>query len=399
MKYLRPKNSQKGIAIISVVFIITMIVWMASELTVETSVEYSIHARSVQKLQAYYAAKSGVEMSLLRLKLYKQAKAQLGDQLGPASGLLNMIWTFPLVWPPVLGEEVSSVDRESIQDTIKESQMQGSFMATISDEGSKIDVNDLASPSETIRELTKKQLVEALNLKILDDRDFAEINRQYTAEQLISLIQDWVDGDTQSGAGGDEASYYADRGWETPLPPNRAFRSLEELRMVAGMTPSLYKFLSDKVTVYGQKAINPNTAPAEVLMALDESMTQEVVQEITSRRDDIQAGGPFQNAADFWSFANSQGARVTTEKQTETPLVFDSVLAFRIRSSGEYRGNMHNIEVVVWDIDQVTSSLAGVLTEEITGKKAGDSADSTKASGNQQLQDKGPPRIVYWKEK
>lgn len=402
------KKNQSGVAIIAAVFIITLIVWIASELTYETTIEYSIHARSIQKLQAYHTARSGIELSLLRIQIYKWAQKQFARQLNSQSGLLNLIWSFPLVWPPVIGEEVSVVDKDSMGEIIEASTIKGSFMATIFDEGSKLDINDLGSPSQKIRELATRRLKQMLQEKMITDKDFADLNRDTHIENLIAHIKDWVDPDQQSDLGGDERSFYPDA--NRLLPPNRAFRSIEELQLVATMTPSIFDFLKERVTVYGQKAINPNTASAEILKSLHETMTDEVVKEIISRRDNMQAGGPFQNADDFWGFATGRGARVPAEKQAEIPLIFDKVMSFRIRSSAEYRGNTHTIEVVVWDFPQVAENLAKQVSQEILGVTGGqgqnpgqgvrqNSNTPTSDQGNGQSQDNRPPPIVYWSEK
>jgi len=403
------KPKQKGVAIISAVFIITLIVWIASELTYETTVEYSIHARSVQKLQAYYTARSGIELSLLRLMIYKNAKAQFGSQLGAQSALLNMIWSFPLVWPPVVGEDVSVVDKDTLNEAVEASTLKGSFMANIFDEGSKLDINDLGSPSEKIRELTHLRLSQLLQEQIIFDRDFADNNRNTPIENLLVHIRDWVDPDQQSTIGGDERSFYpnANQLW----PPNRSFRSLDELQYVATMTPSIFDFLKNKVTVYGQKAINPNTASTEILSSLDITMTSEIVSKLISRRDNIQLGGPYQNAEDFWGFANSLGARVTAEKQADIPMIFDNVMSFRVRSSAEYKGNHHTIEIVVWDFPQIVESLALQVSQEIIGVTGGQGQNSgqgvrqptpgaqTSGQPGGQRQDNRPPPIVYWIER
>ncbi len=387
--------NQKGIALLTSVFLITLIVWIATEVSYETTVEYGIHARSVQKVQAYYSARSGLELSLLRIKIYKQALKQFSSQLGDQAHLLNMIWSYPFMWPPVLGEQVGAVEKESINDAVKESSLQGSYFTVISDEGSKLDLNDLASPSKKIQEITKLKLTQILEQKFIADPDFAGRNRKYKAPELVDLIQDWVDGDTNSSLGSSEKSFYPN---QENTPPNRALRSMGELSLVEGITSEIYEFLLPQTTVYGQKAINPNTAPVSVIKSLHESITDEVAQEIVKRRDNIQEGGPFKNVEDFWSYVNSVGGRVPTENQAQTPLIFDKILTFKITSTGEYRGNTHTIEAVAWDIDEVSNTMAQSVAKELLDKEL-KKQDPTKGQGSKQTQDKGPPRIIYWHEK
>ena len=76
-------------------FAMTLMTFIAVEVTYDTSVDYVVAAQQVSRIKAYYAAKSGIEMSLLRIMLYKQAMATLGDTLGANKSMLDPIWNFP----------------------------------------------------------------------------------------------------------------------------------------------------------------------------------------------------------------------------------------------------------------------------------------------------------------
>lgn len=425
MKFTRDllsSRNQKGIAIILAVFCTVLIVYLVNEVTYETNVEYLIHAQSVNRLKAYYAARSGVELSLLRIKIYKKVQKQFGKNLGSQAGLLNMIWSFPLSWPPVLPEEVSGVEKEVVQDKVQDSLLDATFTTTILDEGSKIDLNDLASPSKTIREATKNQLLRVFNNKIENDRDWARDHADLQPSVLVNNIIDWVDEDTQSLNSGGERDFYPKlpSTITTPFPPNRGFRTLEELRLVAGMTNDYFELLAPQVTVYGAKAINPNSASRDVIKSLDPSITDEVVTAFLKRREDPSQGGHFKKADEFWDYLNSQGARVPQETQQNVPLTFEAVLNFRIRSVGEYKGSIREIEAVVMDIEASAAVVAEKIKKEnqanaggaggagatqpqidpLTGRPVQQQQQQAGAgSNNNQTPSKGPPRVVYWFEK
>lgn len=416
MKFTRDllsSRNQKGIAILMAVFCTVLILYIVNEVTYETNVEYLIHAQSVNRLKAYYAARSGVELSLLRIKVYKKAQKQFGSQLGAQAGILNLIWSFPLGWPPVLPTEASGVEKENVADKVKEAQMDASFNATIFDEGSKIDINDLASPSKEIAEITKKQLLKIFEQKIEAEPEWQRAHPDFRAEELINNIIDWVDADKQSLNNGDERQFYKNIPDDvSTYPPNRAFRTLPELRMVAGMKEEYYDLLEPRVTVFGAKAINPNSASKDVLKSLDSSITDEIVTEVIKRRDDMQAGGFFSNANEFWEFINSKGGRVSAEVQKDTPLIFDAVTNFSIRSVGEYNGAIREINAVVFDISSAAavvgkkvkaaaaaSNPGGAPTPTPTPQPGVGAGPSTGTANSNQTPSKGPPRIVYWYEK
>ncbi|RYZ80154.1 MAG: hypothetical protein EOP06_25860 [Proteobacteria bacterium] len=100
-----------------------------------------------------------------------------------------------------------------------------------------------------------------------------------------------------------------------------------------------------------------------------------------------------------------------SEKTEETPLVFDKVMNFRIRSTGEYAGMSREIVVVVMDLQGVANTVKGMVEQE---KKAANGGQAPNAATPQQNPTptsqnpaqsqsaplpKGPPRIVYWGER
>lgn len=423
MKFTRrllSSQNQKGIAVLLAVFCVVLITYLVTEVTYDTTVEYSIHAGAINRLKAYYAARSGLELSLLRIKIYRKVQKQFGKQLGPQSRMLNLVWSFPLSWPPIMPESTTEVNKDSVKDAVKESKMDATYNATIFDEGSKIDLNDLMSPSKTIRDITKKQLLKIFEAKRINDPDWLKAHSNFRAEELVNNIIDWEDPDKQALNGGDERALYknlpADLNVEF-YPPNRAFRTLDELRLVAGMTDELFDLLAPLVTIYGAKALNPNTASSDVIKYLDPSITDEVVKAVVERRDDPNQGGPFTSAQEFWNFINSKGGRVDNDVMQDTPLIFDAVTNFRIRSIGEYHGAIREIDAIVFDLPTAATVVADKVKKETNSgganpnpnpnsntnpnpnPGAASSGTATPAANNNQTASKGPPRIVYWSEK
>ena len=56
--------------------------------------------------------------SLLRIMLYKQAMAAMGDTLGANKNMLDPIWNFPFMWPPIApsGGKTTEVDKDMLKD-------------------------------------------------------------------------------------------------------------------------------------------------------------------------------------------------------------------------------------------------------------------------------------------
>lgn len=414
----RPKilKNQKGMALLLALFTMMFIFYLVTEILYSTNVEYTINANAVHRLKAYYAARSGYELSLLRIKIYMQIKKQIEKQLNgkipsQQAKLLDMIWSFPFAWPPVMPGDMLTVEKEAIQEKVKASLMTESYRADIFDEGSKIDINDLKSPSKTIQESTQKLLLQIFENKITNDKEWAKIHQNFRPQELINNIIDWIDADTTSLNSGNEGQFYSRLGSDSDkLPPNRGFRTPNELRMVAGMREEYFQLLNEQITTYGMKAINPNHASAEILSSFDSSMKKEVVDEIIKRREDSKQE-PFRDATTFWQFVQQSGGAVSSERQKEIPLTFDSVYNFRIRSIGESANQIRQIEAVVFDFDQISSIMAQQLLDDRTASSNGNQDSKTNSNDNQNNNQnkkttnsnvplpKGPPRVVYFFER
>lgn len=397
------RSSQKGVALLLATFALSMILYIAMEVQYETQIEYSINKNSVSKLKAYYAARSGVELSLLRIKMFQKMKSQLAGQPGVPTQMLDMIWSFPFAWPPMLPGEMNAVDKGQIDEIVKAAKLDAAYQTVISDEGSKIDINDLDSTSKTIRETTKKLILQIFENEITNNTEFTQRNRDFRAEDLVDNIIDWLDADTVTQKGGDEHAAYPDG--KNEVPPNRQFRTVQEVRLVAGMTDEIFKLLEPRITVYGAKAINPNTAPAEVIQGLHSSITNEILAEVLKRRADVMNGGQFRDANDFWSFLDGKGARIPKEIQESTPISTESAMNFRIKSIGSFNNSVSEIEVITYDIPRAASAVSTAVQKEKQDAAGGTGAAGTTSgksgSGTKPKVEvaKGPPRIVHWQER
>lgn len=381
-------------------FALSLILYIAMEVQYETQVEFSVNKAAVNKIKAYYAARSGVELSLLRIKLYQKTKAQLSGMQGMPTAMLDLIWSFPFSWPPMMPPGTNSVDQGQIETIVKEAKLDGSYQTIITDEGTKIDINDLDSSSKTIREATKKLILQLFENEFANDSDWAKAHDNFQAEDIVNNIIDWLDADTQSIKSGDERSLYPDATADQQMPPNRQFRTIEELRMVAGVTEDVYKLLAPRITVYGAKAINPNTAPPEVIQGLHNSITDEVLAEVLKRRADIMGQGQFRDAQDFWSFLDSKGGRVPLEIQESTPISTESAMNFRIKSVGSFANSVAEIEAVTYDIPRVAAAVATEIKKEKDTAGGPPPATPPKSPTTPKVEvPKGPPRIVFWTER
>ncbi len=408
----QPIQNQRGIALIMAVSAVGLLIYIAMEVMYDSNVEYVVNSQSLNGLKAYYAAKAGMDISLLRVKIYQTVKQKLGANASQIP-FLEQIWQFPLVWPLEIPEGVTSMEKDEVNQAAKESFLDATFRTDIEDAGSKIDLNDLVSSSKTIREITHKQILQIFENKKRDDGEFQAKYASYRFPELVNYIADWMSPQRQSLNGGDKVAPYRDYKAEG-FPPNRGFRTVAELRLVPGMLDELYEILEPRVTIYGLKGINPNTASKEVLMTLDPGITAEVAAKIIERIQDP-ALGPFKGGEEgirqFWDFVTGQAGARLEQDPKNIPIVMDAMVSFKITSSGIFAGTVRKITAIVMDLNQSAQRTSDLLkkenpeqkpeTEKSTADKGATAGVPPKSPGSQKQNDplpKGPPRIVYWFE-
>lgn len=411
-------NKQSGMALLIALFALTLMGIVISEVTYDTSVDYVVANHQVNRVKAYYAAKAGVELSLLRIMLYKQAVVAFGDSLGGNRGMLDPIWSFPFMWPPtgMGGDKMTEVDKSNLKDIVKESFMQAQYAVSISPEGGKLDINDLGSSVKVLKQSMIKQVVKIFQSEVEHNEEFSKKYRGFNFEEIANNIADYIDEDKVGLNGGDESAPYRD--FNEPgieMPPNRALRTVDELHMVGGMTDEFYNILAPRMTVYGTKGVNVNFADKQTLMALDPSVTEEAVTKAISRRSNPKEGGPFKNEQDFLGFLSAYNVNVKAIQESKVPLLFDIEFNFRISSTGVSQNVKREIMVVTYDFPNLANRFAEMLDKQdkendpnpndpndpnkgLGGGAAGGSG-SAPADVYKKIQAvKGRPSVVSWEE-
>ncbi|MBC7458494.1 MAG: general secretion pathway protein GspK, partial [Bdellovibrionaceae bacterium] len=411
------KTRKNGIAMLMAMTSLILMVYLASEVTKDSAIEYVVNSQEINRIKAYYAARNSMEVALLRIKIYQQVSAM---QLPPGFAQeIDNLWKFPFGWPLPITGSMSSSDKDSSEKKSKAALFDGQYDHIISDEGSKIDINDLASPSEVLRTTTSKQILNIFQQQLDSHDEFRDQYQNFNFVELVNRITDWISDtqDNQSKNGGDKRAAFQSLGED--YPPNRGFRTLDELRLIPGMTDEFYTLLAPQITIYGSKAINPNLAPSKVLKSLDKGINDESIKEALERRDDPDKGGPFKGTTsdecrnDFKNFITGLGSQLDPEFD-KIPFSCDKVLNFRIQAtgrSGSGKGAVQKkLTAIVIDINKIASQVKSYVDKEkkdaqqqqqqASGQPPPVPPKSGPTSGTQTKEPlpKGRPRIVYWSE-
>lgn len=248
-------RAQQGVALIIVMWVVTLLTIVAASFIHTMRTDVNIVANSVTRVQAEALADGALQRALY--ELYKPQNIEGRWNTDGSS----REWRY-----------------RDITITI-----------TMQDETGKIDLN--RANEQLLRGLFISQGLST------DD-----------ALKMVDTIADWRDADSNKRLRGAEAADYTAAGL-TYGPANQLFQSVEELKLVLGMTPELYARVAPLVTVYSsQPGINEQIATRDVLRALT-NVNDEQIDDYLARRDLARANRqpvPQMPQNNFRSLSNAQ---------------------------------------------------------------------------------------------
>ena len=209
------KRRQNGVALVLVLWVITLLSVIAGNFAFSMRGEAKIARNLVSTSQARALADAGVQKAWLEL-----SKPPTDLQRWQANGVAHEF---------SMGDAVLKV--------------------SIRDETGKIDLN-------TASDALLQGLFKSVGLS--EDASVA----------LVDTVVDWRDADKLRRLHGAEEDDYRSAG-KSYVPTNSPFETVDELQRVLGMSADLYRKLAPALTVYSKQAgVNTAVAPRAVLLAI-----------------------------------------------------------------------------------------------------------------------------------
>lgn len=229
-------KAQKGLALIVVLWVVTLLTIMASSFSLTIQREAAITSGAKEKAQAAALAEAGISYAILMLLTTNE------ELHWEASGSLHEI--------EYAGKRIRIL---------------------VADESGKLNIN-LATKEQL------QQIMSALGLE------------EDASDSLSDAILDWRDKNELHRLNGAEKQQYAEADLKYE-PRNDDFKSIEELQMVIGMTADIYKQLEGMISIYTtNEDINPTTATREVLLTLPD-VSVEMVDDYLQQRVESERNG------------------------------------------------------------------------------------------------------------
>ena len=271
------KKNQKGAILLVILAISSIVIPLVQGVWLDSQVEYKFTRYRMNALQARYNAKSGIGLSFLRIYIAKGIEqSSSGKWESITRPILDKIWSFSFVWPIPITDGLLENQKQTIQNSMKQSFLKGTYTTSILPENGRLNINDLSSPLNASKDFTRKVL---FNLLLNPSQDNTDLKDNYEAsdfEEILNNLSDWTDLDNDSQNGGQEDRLEPDK-----IPPNRSFISVDEIKKVPGITLDIFKILKPYITVYGGKSLNINYSSKEILQALN--ISENIIDQILLR--------------------------------------------------------------------------------------------------------------------
>lgn len=219
----RKKIYQNGIAIIIVLWVITLLTLIAASFMTVMRSDIQVVTNSMGRAKAEASANAGIQRAMF--ELFK-----------------------PVNTPERWGAD--GVAREwSYQDA--------AITITMNDEAGKIDIN-------TASEALLRSLFQSQGLTPDE------------AVAIVDAMNDWRDQDSVKRLHGAEEAEYLAAGLKYK-PANAPFQAIEELKLVLGMTPHIYERIAPLITIYSrQPGVYAQIASRAVLRAIPNVTDEQV---------------------------------------------------------------------------------------------------------------------------
>lgn len=298
----RRRSDNAGVALLVTLLVLVLIVILAMEIFRAGARAAQTGAYGRDSIRGTLLAEAG--LAAARIALRETAKDYNYETL-------DQLWSRPV--PPIeLGD--------------------GTILVTVEDEERKINLNKLVLPNGIAPDEQRLAVFRKL-LAVL------EID-----PSLADAVVDWLDVDDTPRVGGAESSYYL----SLPFPyraKNDLFDTLDELRLVRGMTAERFEKIKPFATLLSSGKVNLNTAPKEVLMALSAGQDAADAGEIGAAAADqiieYRKDNPFKNAGDIGKV--SPALKDLYTKTRFPDLVDVRATAFHVRSTGDISGTSRTI--------------------------------------------------------
>jgi general secretion pathway protein K len=351
-------SNQRGIALLVVLSSIALLTLLMYAFQYETSIN-QIKSYNIQDhLQAKLNAQSGLQISLMRLDIYKEALNQLQQnpnlKKSVPPSVLNDIWSLPLMFPLPKLPGASYMDASFIDKFQESSWLIGQVQMSIESLGSKINLNMLAESKlrsfrmkknkkvkpntgasdgsggtdgggssgdsgdtgpkdeQTPQDISKNvadKLAELLETSINNTKETDEqFYQKYSSKDIQYLVQaiKFYVSDDNTDVGPMTNQIDADFQRAGITPKHAPMGNISEVLLIPEWNDDLLNLIKNEISVYDSFYLDLNRMTDSFLRMLSPEITAEQIKQFFKLKSDTKANINFNGKEDFISFMSGQ---------------------------------------------------------------------------------------------
>jgi len=363
--------NNRGIAIPMVLVCVVLVTIMVIEFSFNQRLSRSLAYNDYETLRSEYLAKSALNISTLRIKIFKELGKN--KSLPIPENMLNMIWNIPLIYPiDALLSLLGAGDEDDDDEEAKipaEPAIEGSFQASISPVNG-MNINFLLDDSyllgvksdkaagdinKELREVNLDDFREKLRERFNSKLEEEEFGRKYGSEdfeELIGNVIDWIDTDSDPEVGGSEDAYYQSQK-EPYKAKNGYLDTMDEAYLIKGMRDDFFDIVMNGYNIYAEDSFTledlvKNEGMMKYLSKND--LTDDSIEELQedfSKEETIWD----EKVEDFEAHIRSTYSVEFNETTGETPYVKltigKDINRYKIEAAGSFRRAQYKINVVI----------------------------------------------------
>ncbi len=395
---------KRGMVLMITLTTITLLVVILQQVAFDSKIEFENGVTHYHSLKAYHASKSGIELALFKVLIYKKIINYLKNRsedrnLAPFiqqyEQYTHWIWNQPLVWPPVISPDASETLKSELQDKMSESLFQTSYETKVEAEVAKLNLMDMVSPSsEKVRQWAK-DVFYSLMINIREKSRWFQDN--YSINEIRKLI--------------DEVEKMLNPSiWNTTTQTYSIYQ-LNDLKHIENIHPEWIEWVRPYVTLYSAGGLNIQWSDPLILQSLHESITYEKAKKMVDQKiEDNMYLSNFNKVKSFFAQNDLESAITSYEDEEillkDLVLHFDPPQIFKITSIGTSGNISHKTEVILYDSQHIfnkTYEIMDYLKEKTKYERPTREEHPIRFRNNAIQRDRPlplqtSPFIIHWKD-
>lgn len=390
-------GNERGVALMMIMTAIILLMAIYGEFTFESKISRIKATNILDRSQAKLLAESGLQLTMARLRLYKEAYNKVQgnkDAQNMVSGqLLNQLWEVPFIFPIPVGAGANRAFKDTVEKFQLETLLDGEMRVNVQNISNRLNLNLLrvdmtkydpnadtetqdytsalnTSEAAIMSDVSVDQSLYFLLKRLVDEKKekdeafgdrYGNLNYQELFTNLKYYISD-VQGMSRDPLVGEaEANFQA-----VPLMPKYGpFSSASELYTIPGWDDELIELIQNEFSVYPSTQIDLNKLTANMLKILIPSMMDTDIKEFFLWRDDPDKPKYLNSLEDFKQYIVNQERLMNEDDFNNRMKLFqDKGISFgsnpnlfRVVSEGIYnRATYTLVAYVVLPKNEVTTS-------------------------------------------